>query len=51
MIMCMMCVFVSHHVGLLVYVDVRSGTDGCENRSQAIAHQLDMLGATVSELL
>lgn len=36
-------------IGVMVYVDVRSG-DGCENRSQAIAHQLDMLGATVSDL-
>ena len=34
--------------GVYVYVDVRSGPDGCENRSAAISHQLTNLGATVS---
>ena len=33
--------------GLFVYVDVRSGADGCENRNGAISHQLTNLGATV----
>ena len=37
--------------GLIVYVEVRSGTDSCENRQQAIAHQLELLGATVSQRL
>lgn len=34
--------------GVYAYVDVRSGPDGCENRSAAISHQLSNLGATVS---
>ncbi len=33
-----------------MYVDVRSGPDGCENRSAAISHQLANLGATVSHV-
>ena len=36
--------------GVMVYVDVRSGLDSCENRSEAVSHQLDALGATVSHL-
>ena len=36
------------HTGLIVYVDVRSGTDSCQNHSEATAHQLETLGATVS---
>lgn len=30
-----------------MYVDVRSGADGCENRSAAVSYQLTNLGATV----
>ena len=37
--------------GLIVYVEVRSGTDSCENRQQAVAHQLELLGATISQRL
>ena len=35
-------------LGVIAYVDVRSGKGRCENRSKAIAKQLDNLGATVS---
>ncbi|XP_064382263.1 microcephalin-like isoform X2 [Halichondria panicea] len=35
--------------GLIVFVEVRSGTDSCENRQAAIAHQLELLGATVTQ--
>ena len=35
-------------VGVIAYVDVRSGKGRCENRSKAVAKQLDNLGATVS---
>ncbi len=35
--------------GVIVYVEVRSGTDSCENRQAAIAHQLELLGATVTQ--
>ena len=42
------CVCVLHCVGLMVYVDVRSGKNGCENRSAAVKDQLEAMGATVS---
>ncbi len=32
-----------------MFVEVRSGTDSCENRQAAIAHQLELLGATVTQ--
>ena len=35
------------YVGVIAYVDVRS-KGRCENRSKAVANQLDTLGATVS---
>ena len=34
--------------GVIAFVDVRSGKNGCENRGEAVSHQLDSLGATVS---
>ena len=37
-------------VGVIAYVDVRSGKGRCENRSKAVAKQLDNLGATVSPI-
>ena len=40
--------YIYDFLGLFVYVDVRSGADGCENRSAAISHQLTNLGATVN---
>lgn len=33
--------------GVIAFVDTRSGKNGCENRGEAISHQLDALGATV----
>ena len=34
-----------------MYVEVRSGTDSCENRNEAIGNQLEILGATVASRL
>ena len=33
--------------GVIAFVDVRSGKNGCENRGEAVSHELDALGATV----
>ncbi|XP_065898907.1 microcephalin-like isoform X2 [Dysidea avara] len=38
-------------VGVIAYVDVRSGKGRCENRSKAVAKQLDNLGATIAKRL
>ncbi|KAL5457097.1 hypothetical protein EMCRGX_G034336 [Ephydatia muelleri] len=34
--------------GVIAFVDVRSGKNGCENRGEAVSHELDALGATIS---
>lgn len=33
--------------GVIAFLDVRSGKNGCENRGEAVSHELDALGATV----
>ena len=40
----------SFFTGVIAYVDVRSGKGRCENRSKAVAKQLDNLGATVCKI-